>query len=343
MAAPERTPVMADVARLAGVSHQTVSRVLNGHPHVRGATRDRVHQAIDALGYRRNTSARALVTRRTGVLGVVAFDTDHYGPAQTLTGIERAARAAGYFLSIVSVPGCTRTEVREAMGHLARQSVEGYIVIAPKRAVIEAMPGWAGGVPVVAVEGGEAPDLPVVCVDQEGGGYAATRHLLGLGHTEVAHIAGPRDWLEAEARVAGWQRALQEAGAPVPEPLYGDWRPASGYALGRTLIDRGLPTALFTANDQMAVGVLRALAEAGVSVPGDVAVAGFDDIPEAAYLSPPLTTVAQDFAEVGRRGIALLVDLVEAGGDPGEPSRQVVPARLVVRRSCAAPPRPTTR
>ncbi|GAA1751000.1 LacI family DNA-binding transcriptional regulator [Streptomonospora arabica] len=335
-----RSPVMADVARLAGVSHQTVSRVLNGHPNVRAETQARVQSAIEELGYRRNSSARALVTRRTGVIGVVAFDTTHYGPAQTLSGIEHAARADGYFLSVVTLQTVTREAVSEAMDYLAQQSVEGYIVIAPKRAVVEGLADQPAERPVVAVEGGEAPDLPVVCVDQVGGGYLATRHLLDLGHRTVHHIAGPGDWLEAEGRIAGWRRALEEAGAPVPDPLHGDWRPRSGYRIGAQLAEEREATALFVANDQMALGALRALGEAGVRVPDDVSVIGFDDIPESEFFTPPLTTVAQDFSEVGRRGIGLLIDLLEDPTDtvPMTPARSVVPARLVTRVSTAPAP-----
>ncbi|WP_193789983.1 LacI family DNA-binding transcriptional regulator [Streptomonospora alba] len=332
-----RSPVMADVARLAGVSHQTVSRVLNGHPNVRTETQARVQAAIEELGYRRNSSARALVTRRTGVIGVVAFDTTHYGPAQTLSGIEHAARADGYFLSVVTLQTVTRQAVSEAMDYLAQQSVEGYIVIAPKRAVVEGLAGQPADRPVVAVEGGEAPDLPVACVDQEGGGYLATRHLLDQGHRTVHHIAGPDDWLESEGRIAGWRRALAEAGAPVPEPLYGDWRPRSGYRIGAQLAGDPDVSALFVANDQMALGALRALGEAGVRVPDDVSVIGFDDIPESEFFTPPLTTVAQDFSEVGRRGIELLIDMLEAPAESTSlhPARSVVPARLVARVSTA--------
>ncbi|MBB4930350.1 DNA-binding LacI/PurR family transcriptional regulator [Lipingzhangella halophila] len=334
-----RSPVMADVARLAGVSHQTVSRVLNGHPNVKAETRTRVEMAIGELGYRRNSSARALVTRRTSVIGVVAFDPTLYGPASTLGGIERAARASGYFLSVVTLQTVTRQAVREAMDYLAQQSVEGYIVVAPLRTVVDGLVDLPYGRPVVAVEGGEAPDLPVVCVDQPGGAYLATRHLLDLGHRTVHHITGPSDWLEAEGRVAGWRLALEEAGAPVHEPLSGDWRPRAGYELGRRLADGNEATAIFVANDQMALGALRALGEAGVRVPGDVSVVGFDDVPEAEFFAPPLTTVAQDFNEVGQRSIALLVSLLEASGGPGaQPIRDVVPARLITRQSTANPP-----
>ncbi len=291
--------------------------MLNGHPNVRAETRARVQTEIEELGYRRNSSARALVPRRIGVIGVVAFDPTLHGPAGTLGGIERAARAAGYFLSVVTLQTVTRQAVREAMDYLAQQPVEGYIVIAPQRAVVDGPADLPYGRPVVAVEGGEAPDLPVVCVDQYGGAYLATRHLLDLGHRTVHHIAGPRDWLEAEDRVHGWCHALQEAGVRVPEPLYGDRHPKAGYELARRLTDDGDVTAIFVANDQMALGALRALGDSGVRVPRDVSVVGFDDIPEAEFFTPPLTTVSQDFGEVGQRSIRLLVGLIDAPGGAG--------------------------
>ena len=332
---------MADVARLAGVSHQTVSRVLNDHPSVRPETKERVLKAIGDLAYRRNSSARALVTRRTNTLGVIAFDTTLYGPASTLFGIERAAREAGYFISIVSLRAITSKSVAEAFDYLAEQSVDGVIVIAPQRNAVEAMTALPQDMPIVAVEGGQAPDHPVVCVDQHAGAAAVTQHLLELGHETVWHVSGPSDWLEAEARMHAWQATLEAAGAPVPDVVAGDWSPASGYAAGQHLIRRRAVlrdvTAVFVANDQMALGLLRAFREAGVDVPGDISVAGFDDIPEAEYFLPPLTTVRQDFAAVGRDSIAVLLDRIENG--PSDPARRVVaPATLVVRGSTAAPP-----
>jgi DNA-binding LacI/PurR family transcriptional regulator len=328
-----RNPAMTDVARVAGVSHQTVSRVLNGHPNVRESTRERVLAAIDQLAYRRNHAARALVTKRTETLGVVAFDTTLYGPASTLFGVEQAAREAGYFLSIVSLKAITRSTVADGLGYLAGQSVDGLIVIAPQRHAVEALAAVPQGLPVVAVEGGRAPNLPVVCVDQAEGAAMATRNLLELGHETVWHVAGPLDWLEAEERLRAWRETLEAAGARVPEPLHGDWSPRSGYDAGRRLARRDDLTAVFVANDQMALGLLRAFSEAGVDVPGRVSVAGFDDIPEAEFFSPPLTTVRQDFAEVGRRSIAVLLDQI--GGGRIDTPRVVVPAELVVRASTA--------
>ncbi|WP_285731091.1 LacI family DNA-binding transcriptional regulator [Nocardiopsis sp. ATB16-24] len=337
---------MADVARLAGVSHQTVSRVVNGHPNVREETVLRVRRAIDELGYHRNPTARALVTRRTNVLGVIAFDTTLFGPAQTLAGIERAAREEGYFLSMVTLDDVSPDGVVAAADYLVQQSVEGCVAIAPQRSLVEALAAVRGPRPLVAVEGGEGSGLPVVCVDQVQGSYDAVRHLLALGHSTVHHIEGAPLWLESEARVVGWRRALTEAGAPIPEPLQGDWSPRSGYELGRRLVARRAAgervTAVFVGNDQMAIGLLRALYEAGLRVPGDVSVVGFDDVPEAEFLTPSLTTVFQDFAQVGKESLALLLGEIDAQRNGSAASsragRRVVPARLRIRGSSGPPP-----
>lgn len=329
-----RAPVMADVARLAGVSHQTVSRVLNDHPNVSAATRERVETAIERLGYRRNLAARALVTRHTRTLGVVSFDTTLFGPASTLYGIEQAARVAGYFVSIVSLKALSREGVLDAVGYLQQQSVDGIVIIAPKRAAARALKDLPLDVPVVAVEGGRAPGVPVIGVDQSTGATKVVEHLLSLGHETVWHVTGPSDWLEAADRANAWRKTLKAAGRTVPDPIAGDWSPRSGYEAGKRLAEVKDLTAVFVANDQMALGLLRAFSELGIRVPGDVSVAGFDDIPEAEFFSPPLTTVRQDFAEVGRRCIALLLDRIESGSTESE--RGLVPAELVVRDSTAS-------
>ncbi|TYB57451.1 LacI family DNA-binding transcriptional regulator [Nonomuraea sp. PA05] len=324
---------MADVAELAGVSHQTVSRVLNGHPRVRAETRARVLHAIDVLGYRRNMTARALVTRRSHRLGVVSFDTILYGPASTVHGIERAAREAGYFVTIMSLRTIDRAGVNEAIGHLAAQGVDGVVVVAPQRAAAEALADLPAGLPAVAVEGRHEGHVPVVSVDQFAGARQATAYLLGLGHETVWHVSGPDDWLEAEGRREGWRAALSAAGRTVPDPLTGDWTPASGYRAGRALAGRVADvTAVLVANDQMALGLLRAFSESGVQVPGQVSVVGFDDIPEAAYFTPPLTTVRQDFGEVGRLSIGLLLKQIDPAGTSGH-EHLVVPPQLIARDS----------
>ncbi|WP_219469049.1 LacI family DNA-binding transcriptional regulator [Nonomuraea rhizosphaerae] len=325
---------MADVAKEAGVSHQTVSRVLNEHPNVRSETRARVMEAIDKLGYRRNLVARALVTKHSRTLGVVSFDTTLYGPASTVYGIEQAARAAGYFVSIVSLKSIDRAGVRDALDYLADQGVDGIVVVAPQRSAAQALADLPFDKPTVAVEGGEAGEVSVVCVDQYEGGRQATGHLLDLGHETVWHIRGPSDWLEAEGRVAGWRSVLEQAGRPAPEPLAGDWSPRSGYEAGRSLASMKDVTAVFVANDQMALGVLRAFTERGVRVPEQVSVVGFDDIPESEFFSPPLTTIRQDFGAVGRHSIEVLLRQIEGQGSH-ERERLVVPP-VVVRRASTA-------
>ena len=329
-----RPPVMADVAQRAGVSHQTVSRVLNELPNVRQSTKDRVLQAIEELGYRRNLTARALVTRHSRVLGVVSFDTTLYGPASTLHGIEQAARGAGYFVSIVSLKAITHDSVREAIGYLASQGVDGIVVVAPQRQAAQALSSVPDDIPAVAVEGGRARKVPVVSVDQVGGARLAVEHLLELGHRTVWHIAGPADWLEAEGRIKGWQAALTAADRELPEPLTGDWSPRSGYEAGLKLPADA--TAVFVANDQMALGLLRALAERRIKVPKQVSVVGFDDVPEAEFFGPPLTTVRQDFSLVGRHSIDLLLEQLDAD-EPVRRRRVVVPAELIIRSSTAPP------
>jgi DNA-binding LacI/PurR family transcriptional regulator len=325
-----RLAVMADVARLAGVSHQTVSRVLHDSPNVRGETRDRVLSAIRQLDYRPNSMARALATGRSKTLGVVSSDTTFYGPASTLLGIEHAAHEAGYAVSVASVRTLSRGVVLDAVHKFRDQGVDGVAVIAPLRSCADALRQLSPDFAVVAVEAVQSAAIPVATVDQRAGAAAATRHLLNLGHKTVWHVAGPADWQEAQERILGWRTALEAADAPVPPLLRGDWTPRSGYELGEAILSTPELTAVFVANDQMALGLLRRLHEAGRQVPGHISVVGFDDVPEAAYFTPPLTTVRQDFAELGRRCLGILLALIEG---QEQPSRVVVPTELVVRDS----------
>ncbi|MFJ8750929.1 LacI family DNA-binding transcriptional regulator [Streptomyces sp. NPDC102441] len=336
-----RAPTMADVARVAGVSHQTVSRVLSEHANVSDKTRAQVTEAIKRLGYRRNSAARALATRRTHTLGVIAVNTTLHGPASTLAGVQEAARDRGYLVSAVALRVANQAALTGAMEHLTAWGVEGVIAITPQREAVHALTALQPPCPVVTVEGGHDLDLPGVSLDQSFGARMITEHLLAAGHSTVWHVAGPPDWLESEARTAGWEIALREAGAEVPPLLRGDWSPLSGYHAGQQIAGRvalspkrraGL-TAVFVANDQMALGVLRALREAGVRTPEDVAVAGFDDIPEAEFFAPPLTTVRQDFAALGRSSIGLLLEHIE--GTASGATHLTIAPELIVRASTA--------
>jgi DNA-binding LacI/PurR family transcriptional regulator len=332
-----RPPVMADVGQLAGVSHQTVSRVINGSPNVRPETRQRVIAAMRELGYRPNSIARALATGRTKTLGVVGFDTTLYGPASVLFGIERAAHEAGYLMIVASLKALDRSSVPDAIERLRIRGVDGILVIAPDLKAAEALRHTHSDIPLVAVEAGPADVLSVVAVDQFAGAVSATRHLLDLGHQTVWHISGPDDWLEARERIAGWRHTLAAAGAEAPPLLVGDWSARAGYDLGRRLSRDRAVTAVFAANDQMALGVLRAMHEAGRRVPDDVSLVGFDDIPESPYFTPALTTVRQDFIEVGRRSLESVVRTIETGQRVVPSSR--VPTELIVRASTAVPAR----
>ncbi len=322
---------MSDVGRLAGVSHQTVSRVINGSPHVRPETRERVLKAMLDLGYRPNSVARALVTGRSKTLGVVSFDTTLYGPASTLLGIERAAHEAGYFIIVASLRALDRPSVADAVERLRRHGVDGILAITPLEEAADALLHAPGDAPLLAVEAGPDGAMPVVAVDQFAGAAKATRHLLDLGHGTVWHIAGPWEFLESRERLAGWRATLEEAGADTPEPLAGDWSARAGYDLGRRLSREESVTAIFVANDQMALGVLRAMHEAGRRVPEDVSVVGFDDIPESPFFLPPLTTVRQDFDEIGSRSVRLLLRMIDAG--ERLPSAPRVEPELIVRAS----------
>ena len=331
-----RGAAMSDVGRRAGVSHQTVSRVINGSPNVRPETRRRVIAAMRDLGYRPNSVARALVTGRTNTLGVVGFDPTLYGPASTLFGIERAAHEEGYFMIVASLRALNRVSVADAVERLRIQGVDGILVIAPDLESADALQHAPADVPMVAVEAGPVDVVPVVAVDQYAGAVSATQHLLNLGHRNIWHISGPSDWLESRERVDGWRATLKDAGIEGPPPLPGDWSARAGYDHGRRLSADPQVTAIFAANDQMALGVLRAMNEAGRAIPDDVSVVGFDDIPEAPYFTPPLTTVRQDFIEVGSRSLRLLVRMIDAGHRP--PATSLVEPQLIVRVSTAIAP-----
>jgi DNA-binding LacI/PurR family transcriptional regulator len=297
-----------------------------------------VLNAIRELDYRPNTAARTLVTRRSQTLGVVSFDTTLYGPASMLYGIEQAARSAGYFVSIVSLRSLDGRSVQEAVDRLRDQAVEGVLVIAPQTSAVGALAHLSSVVPVVAVGAGAQSRVPGVAVDNEAGARLAVRYLLDLGHRTVHHVAGPANWLDAQARRHGWESALEALERPTPEPLAGDWSARSGYEAGLRLAEDPEVTAVFCANDHMALGVLRALHERGRKVPAEVSVVGFDDIPESSYLTPPLTTVRQDFGELGRRGLELLVEQLEQQDSTPARRRQarqrvLVTPELVLRQS----------
>lgn len=333
-------PVMADVAAKAGVSHQTVSRVINNHPNVSAKTRTGVEAAIAELGYRRNTAARQLVTRRSETLGVVAHNMGHFGPAHILLGIQEAAHASGYAVNTVGLPDVSEKAIKETVEyHLAHQ-VDGLVVIAPQEEIVRTIERLNPGVPLVAIGDIGAAGVQNVGVDQQRGGWLATQHLIDQGHRKIAHIMGPVDWLDAQARRRGWEAALASAGLEPGPLLVGDWSAESGYEAGKALIDSTDCTAVFVANDQMSLGVMRAAYERQLTLPRDLSIVGFDDSPESGFYFPPLTTIRQDFAELGRRCVGMLLDGI-AGNDPLFSVR--IQPHLIVRGSTGPRPVALTR
>lgn len=322
-----------DVAALAGVSRQTVSRVLNDHPEVAVETRERVVAAMRELGYRMNNAARALGTRRSRTLGVLASDALQYGPSRSLAALEASAREAGYWLSAAFADAGDADAVVAAVDHLVVQGVEGIVVVAPHARTLEALDALRIGVPVVTLHAADR-GARGLSVDQAAGARLAVAALADAGHTRIAHLAGPVDWLEAESRAEGFAAELGSRGLKPGPVIEGDWTAGSGYAAADAVRASGA-TAVFAANDQMALGLLGGLHEAGLSVPADISVVGFDDIPDAAYYWPKLTTVRQDFDELARRAVAAVL-----AGDAAAPAVDLAPvAPVLVRRDSIAPPR----
>ncbi|SDN42459.1 DNA-binding transcriptional regulator, LacI/PurR family [Cryobacterium flavum] len=330
-----RAPSIRDVARLAGVSHQTVSRVLNAHPSIRESTKLRVQQVIDDLQYRPNSAARALVKGQSRTIGVLSAMSAEYGPASSIAAIQDAAREAGYFVNTANISRGEPSSIQAAVDHLMDQSVEGIVVIAPQVRVIEAIEKLSIAVPYVTLQSTGVADKHALSVDQIAGARLATRHLIDLGHRNIYHLAGPQDWIEAEARMRGFLEEMGANDVPTTAPILGDWTAGFGYHAGRELLRVRDFTAIFSSNDQMALGLMHAIRDAGLDIPRDVSIVGFDDIPEAAHFWPPLTTVRQDFAELGRRCIALLLANITGGANEAS-SSPLIP-ELVVRSSTAPP------
>ena len=324
-----------DAGRLAGVSYQTVSRVLNDSPNIRSATRDRVLAAIDELGYRPNQAARTLVTSRSRTIGVLTSMSVHYGPTTAINALEVSAREAGYRISLTTLATGDDASIRGSLDFLMSQGIEALVVIAPQERIIQALADASMSIPTITLDTSGRANAHSVGVDQVTGARLATQHLIDLGHTDIVHIAGPRDWIEADARMQGYLQALSDADLRTRAPILGDWSASFGYYAGRELLRYRDFTAVFAGNDQMALGFLHACREMGIDAPGEMSVVGFDDIPEAAHFAPPLTTVRQDFAEIGRRAMSMLLALID-GGDAEQ--ARVLP-ELVLRASTAPAPR----
>jgi DNA-binding LacI/PurR family transcriptional regulator len=326
---------MADVAKVAGVSSQTVSRVLAKHPNVSAVTREAVLAAIDQTGYRRADLARALATGRSMTIGVVTSTAANFSRSETVRGIQQAVAEHGYLSVGVALGSLSVATVTGALDQLLRQHVDGLLVLLPLREP-DLLARAAAEVPLAVMDGPDIAQAESIGVNQVAAGRAATEYLLSLGHETVWHVSGPAHWNDAFGRTLGWRQALAEAGREAPPLLTGDWSAESGYRNGQVLGRLDEVTAVFAGSDEMAFGVMRGLAEVGRKVPDDVSVVGMDDIALAAYANPPLTTMRQPFARMGRMAVEAVLDRI----DNPDHQRTVVSLRaeLVVRES-AAPPR----
>ncbi|RRR95626.1 LacI family DNA-binding transcriptional regulator [Glycomyces terrestris] len=333
-----RAPVLADVAKAAGVSVPTVSRVLNGTKNVAPELARRVHAAVKELGYRPNSAARSLRLSQPNLISIIAeATTSSYGYANTLSGIETAAQRAGMSVSITIVSSDEDESVMRAVDLALSQPIGGAIVLEFNQAGIKAAKALPASLPVVAAGGGlERTDGSLAAlIDEAAGGRQVTEFLLRQGHRTVHHIAGPTGG-KVSGRTEGWRTALQDAGAEVPAVMSSEWDALSGYRWGERIAGRDDVTAVFCGNDEIALGVMRALADRGIDVPGDVSIAGFDGQPLVSLWRPSLTTVEQDFEDLGTRAFDLLSQQLQGKGDL---RTSVVEPQLVVRESTAPPRR----
>lgn len=332
-----RTASIRDVAHVADVSYQTVSRVLNGHPSIRPATKQRVLDAMAELHYRPNQAARALVTSRSRTLGVVLGSRGEYGPTSSLAALEDAAREHGYWVNSAYLRDTRPETIGAAVEHLRRQSVEGIIVHAPQVRAFDVLAGLDIDVPYLGLHSAQR-GIAEIAEDQVRGARLATEHLISLGHVDIVHVAGPQDWIEAESRMRGYLHALSDADLPTRPPILGDWTADFGYRAAMELSHRRDFTAVFAANDEMALGLMHGFRDAGVDLPQELSVVGFDDIPVARHGWPPLTTVHQHFAGLGERAVRALLQMIGVpdAAQQSPPVTDIEP-RLVVRESSARP------
>lgn len=313
MKSSEKKVTLNDVAHHAGVSYQTVSRVINKHPSVAEDTRKRVLEAIRLLNYRPNQAARSLVTNRSDTIAIISFGTSYYGPAQMVSNITQHAKNNGYHVSLSSVQELKRKEIKAALDDLHGNLVDGIIMIAP--IISDFMPEikeLVGDIPFVQIDTQPQTGIASVVIEQAYGTRLAVEHLIDLGHREIAEISGPLNWYDAIMRHQSWIETMQEHNLSHKMSTEGNWTAKSGYEAVQSLLESGAEfTGLVVANDQMALGAIAALNKADLRIPADVSVVGFDDVPEAAYYLPALTTIRQDFSTLGAQSVAYLVSLME--------------------------------
>lgn len=333
MTTPKK-PNIYDVAKLAGVSHQTVSRALNGNGYIKPETKAKVDAASAELGYRPSQAARALAVSKNNMVGLLVADTGLYGPAGMLNSMEREARRAGYFALSVAIESNAPDTWADGIEHLGRLGIEGLVCIALTPAMLRLAVESLPGIPVIAVDTVAHPGVKVIGIDNRGGARLAVKHLISLGHKRILHVSGPQVSAEALDRKIGYEEAMLGAGLNAVTEQ-GDWSASTGFDIGSRYDFAGThTTAVFAANDHLALGLQKALKNRGIRVPEDISIVGFDDIPEAPYFESPLTTIRQDFAQLGEAAMSLLLGELEDRS--AQPIAPVIP-NLVVRASTVSP------
>lgn len=330
-----KKPNIYDVANLAGVSHQTVSRVINDGPHTKAETRARVERAMSDLSYVPNAAARALVTARSKMIGMVVADEIFFGPAGMLHSLKNEIRLADYFAISCSVDGSSSESMVEGIKHLRKLGLEAIVVTTPQFDYSETVRQMLPNIPALFIDSKSGEGQLSISLDNFAGTRLATEHLIGLGHKNILHISGPSTWQDAKPRVRGYESAMLAAGL-TPNVISADWLIETGYAIGLKLdLDASQTTAIVAANDHLALGLMKAFHERSIAVPDRVSIVGFDDIPEAAYLAPPLTTLRPDFDQLGKLAVGLILGSISQSETV---DNKTLYPELIIRNSTAAPP-----
>ena len=325
-------PNIRQVAVIAGVSHMTVSRVLNGHANIKESTRDKVLAAVDELGYRPNVAARALATQRTLRLGAIIESETEFGPASALRSIHRAARARGYSVSSVALDDDESTDAWHAFEQLDALGIDALCLVTPRSSSVAALRSIDPDMPVLVVKPEREVEFLRVCVDQQLGVTMAVDHLAALGHRDILHVSGPLDWLDARARERAFRARTQSWGMHERPIVAGEWSADFGYDFAVGLQHPPDYTAIVAANDQVALGIMHGLHDRGIRVPEDLSIVGFDDAPFSRHSIPPLTTVRQPFDALGSAVVDVLLAAIEGRTIP---QRTKIPPELIVRLSTA--------
>jgi DNA-binding LacI/PurR family transcriptional regulator len=331
----KKSPTLNDVAKKAGVSHQTVSRVVNGNKNVSEKTKKKVLKFLEDTGYVRNQAARSLATGKTSKIGLLGLQTRLYGPTTIFHDVQLAARKAGYGLVIELTADIDDTSVSDGIRHLLKDGVDGIVVITPQANGSTNLQQLKLKIPIVVHEGKRTDYISIVTSKQFEGALLATEHLISLGHKNIGHLGGPLTFYEATERHRGWKAALSRNGLPVARYLVGDWSAQSGYQLAFTLLEDSTMTAIFVANDAMALGAMRAISELGLKVPDDVSLVGYDNAPETPFLVPGLTTVDQRFDLLASKSVNQLIKFLDSKS-PKSTITHILP-ELVIRGSSSAP------